>query len=76
MFWGGKSLPGPVRRKLEQIKGKTLWHSSRTGHYLDRVTNEDYGRHEIDWMLSHGIMTKTFNIAKFVYEFKLNPYYD
>lgn len=74
-MYRGKKLPPTILRKIEEIKGKTLNRNSTTGHYIDR-NRVDYGRHEIDWMLLHGVMTRTFNSAKFVSEFKLSPDFD
>lgn len=67
-------LPKPIRSKLREIYGKTLYFSNRTLTYQD-FEGYDYGRHEIDWMKSKGIVLETINFNRMVYEYTVSPYY-
>jgi hypothetical protein len=67
-------LPKPINTKLREIHGKTLYFSNRSLTYKDSE-GFDYGRHEIDWMVSKGIVLQTINFRLMVYEFTVSPYY-
>lgn len=67
-------LPKPIILKLREIHGKTLYFSNRSLSYVD-LEGFDYGRHEIDWMVSNGVVLKSINFGRMVYEFTVSPYY-
>lgn len=69
-----RSLPKPIRSKLGEIQGKTLYFSNRSLTYVDS-DGADYGRHEIDWMKSKGIVLEAINFNRMVYEYTVSPYY-
>jgi len=68
------ALPKPIRTKLREIYGKTLYFSNRSLTYMDS-NGFDYGRHEIDWMISKGIVLQTINFGRMIYEYTVSPYY-
>jgi len=74
MFQIRLGLPTPIREKLNEIQGKTLYFSNRTLSYQDFEGN-DYGRHEIDYLKSKGIVMQTINFGRMVYEYTVSPYY-
>lgn len=69
-----QALPKPIRSKLREIYGKTLYFSNLSLTYKDSE-GFDYGRHEIDWMKSKGIVLEAINFNRMVYEYTVSPYY-
>lgn len=60
-----------IREAYESAKGKVFTQSTADLSFRDEAGCGDYNHHALQWLYHQGIMQRTFNKNRFVFEYRI-----
>jgi CO dehydrogenase/acetyl-CoA synthase delta subunit len=67
-----KKFPNKViRAAYESAQGKTFTQLTSDMSFRDQKGSRDYNHHALQWLVHHGIMQRTLNRNRWVFEYRI-----
>lgn len=60
-----------IREAYESAKGRVFTQSSADLSYRDESGSKDYNHHALQWLYDQGIMQRTLNRERYVFEYRI-----